>query len=160
MQLKITVIAIGFFLCAAILLGHPGRTERRESGQAVRFPSARTSKDGEIWLDWGVDRRTGFVDGYIKGRRDGHNAGCHAALAPNPGITSEPTDAARRCFAEEEKFTTVQVLDYVDEITSFYKQYPSDRDVPLNYVLDLISDRERKTSQQIHQHFLAPSVEH
>jgi len=136
--------------------------DAKQAGRA-RFPEARTSKDGEIWLIWSVDRRAGFVDGYIKGRHDGHNAGCHAAfriLLPKEGVVSEPTNPIRGCSAEEEHFTKGQVLDYVDEITTFYEQYPSDRDVPLNNVLDLISDKERRTGGQIHQWFLDPPTQH
>ncbi len=163
MQLKIAVIATGLLLSAAMIPVHlAGRAEGRESGQTVRFPGARTSKDGEIWLGWDVGRRTGYVDGYINGNRDGHNAGCHAAFhifLPKEGIISQPTNVISRCFAEEVHFTKGQAPDYISEITKFYEQYPSDRDAPLNYVLELISDRERKTAEQMHQYFLAPPRE-
>jgi hypothetical protein len=139
-------LGISFFYCLHIRAA-------MDNGHA-RFPGARTSKDGEMWLGWSADKRIGFVDGYINGRRDGHYAGCDAALRvlfPQPPGTVIPNNPWGRCADAADTFTKGEPTDYSDEITSFYQRFEADRDVPLDQVIHCLSDKQRQSADQIHQ---------
>ena len=39
---------------------------------------------------------------------------------------------------------------YASQITAFYQRYPEDRHIPVRTVLYMLSDREKKSLEQIH----------
>jgi hypothetical protein len=130
-------------------------TEPQSASGAARFPAARTRQEGHEWLKWTRSNRTAFVAGYVKGKEEGCLDGCSDA----EHVAAQATDAAAltsglllQCHQACDAFT--QPADvYGDAVTSFYEKFPSDQDIPITYVLQLLSDKNRKSSEQIHAHY-------
>lgn len=121
----------------------------------VHFPNARTSQDGEIWMKWDKSQRVGFIDGYIQGRRQGYQKGCGTAGELFSQRAVDTTyDLLGHCLGSEKGFTA-PIERYEEEITEFYKKYPTDLEVPMTYVLRFLSDEYGKDPEQIHEWYLS-----
>jgi hypothetical protein len=123
--------------------------------QTTRFPSARTQKDGDLWLGWDKSAREGFVRGYLSGYKTGHNEGCGEAIrffVPDGTVIKGP-DPDAHC-EKAQSFFSHKPDSYVEQVTTFYMTYPTDREVPLPLMLWLLSDEQGKAPEKIHQWFV------
>jgi hypothetical protein len=143
-----TIVALAILVSESSSSGHQ---------QSAKFPSARTSKDGDIWLSWHRSQRIGFLDGFRKGFKEGHQSGCNAAIdifIPGAGPIDSPASPYARCFDAQMRLSG-PLDQYEKEITAFYQRYPSDREIPLPAMLWLLSDSVRATIEEIHQCYLS-----
>jgi hypothetical protein len=123
----------------------------------VHFPEARISKDGDQWVMWDEGRRRAFIDGYMRGYKRGQTDGCAAAqhvaqkTSPEnaPDLMPDCVAAGIGTFSENKRDF------YVTRITEFYEQYPSDHEIPLDRIMNLISEKEQRTTAQIHAWYLS-----
>lgn len=154
-----TVSLIGIIVLTACSYSGVGQTNL---GQTVHFPSARTEKDGDTWIIWDKAQRLAFIDGYIQGNRDGHQKGCGTAeqlIAANAGAKKVINGLLKRCLESKASFTKAPD-DYEESITSFYQEYPQDREVPMRLVFQFMSDESGKTPEQIHAWFVSRERSH
>jgi hypothetical protein len=150
---------IGIMVLAACSYSRVGQTA---SGTTVHFPSARTEKDGDIWIVWDKAQRLAFIDGYIQGNRDGHQKGCGTAeqlIAANADARKVFNGLLMHCLESEASFTR-SPDDYEESISSFYQAYSQDREVPMRLVFQFMSDENRKTPAQIHAWFVSRGLVH
>lgn len=140
-----SVAALGIIVLMSLWYTH-GRVPL----QTTQFPSARTQRDGDIWLAWSKLAREGFVRGYLSGYKTGHNEGCGEAirfLVPDGTVIKGP-DPDAHCESVQSLFSQ-SPAHYAELITTFYATYSKDREVPLPMLLWLLSDQQSKSIQQI-----------
>ncbi len=123
---------------------------------------------GGEWLAWSPGERATFVNGFMAGYRQGSHGACEAAqeLFGEPGKMYRLGDdrhpsemPTARCLARTEeyskaKFSEASGLDvtaYTDVITEFYTKHPAYQGVPFVNLLNLLSDRNHKTADQLYQ---------
>jgi hypothetical protein len=150
MRKSTTATNLCLILCVTMWHARGGIPE-----QATRFPSARTQKDGDLWLAWDKSARDGFVRGYLSGYKNGHNEGCGEAIrffVPDGTVLKGP-DPVAHCENAQSLFS--QKPDhYAEEVTAFYTTYSKDREIPLPMMLWLLSDQENRTPERIHEWYL------
>jgi hypothetical protein len=137
-------------LCVAVWRARGGIPE-----QTTRFPSARTQKDGDLWLAWNKSMREGFVRGYLSGYKDGHNEGCGEAIrffVPEGTVLKGP-DPDAHC-ENAQSLLSQEPDQYAEQVTTFYTTYSTDREIPLPMMLWLLSDQQNKNPKQIHEWFV------
>lgn len=157
MKRMFTIVLFLAILTLPILLSQSGSNSQQQS---ARFPSARTSKDGDIWLNWDRSRRMGFIHGFREGTDQGHRLGCSAAMdifVPHEGPIYEPGDSLARCL-KAQMLLSRDLEHYEKEITSFYEQFQTDREIPLSVMLWLLSDSMRKSAPEIHECYVAGAI--
>jgi hypothetical protein len=156
------------YVCAFSAIGILGlaacsySASQTTSGNAVHFPSARTSKEGDSWIAWDKSQRLSFIDGYIQGNRDGHQNGCGTAeqlIASNAETSNAVNGLLMHCLASKPSFT-MSLDHYEGGITTFYQEYPPDREIPIRLVLQFMSDDSRKTPEQMHTWFVSQGRAH
>ena len=146
-------------LLAVVSFGHSAKSQT--NSRKIHFPNARTSKDGDIWLQWDRSHRLGFVEGYLRGNHDGHEKGCLSAQEVKSETSKTETSllGMTQCLKTEKSFSG-PVDIYANKITEFYQQFPSDREIPMIYVLTFLSDEDKKDFKQIHQWYLSLDAQH
>jgi hypothetical protein len=91
----------------------------------------------KMWLYWSTPERLAFLRGFVVAYRPALLRGCEFAFdhlkSTNPQGTQTLADTSL-CFEQEEPFDK-PVEDYEVSMTTFYKQYPEDDDVPLKFLL-------------------------
>ena len=123
------------------------------SSGTVHFPSARTVKDGDLWIGWDKVQRLAFINGYIQGNRDGHQKGCGTAeqIVAGGVVSKVMNELVTHCL-KSEAFTK-SPDNYAESITNFYQEYPQEREVPIRVLFQLMSDESGKTPEQMHAWF-------
>jgi hypothetical protein len=137
MMLTAILGLIGFsFECS-----EPGAKIPREPGTGVE------------WLKWDQETRSVFVFAYTGGYDRGGGEACVIADSFVPeGIGGDPLTGSllRKCLEQTREFPK-PVEYYVQKITEFCEEYPEDGEIPLVYVLPMLSDREDKSIEEIHE---------
>jgi hypothetical protein len=119
---------------------------------STRFPETRSMNEAKLWLHWSRAEQLAFVRGFVIAYKDGALRGCRMAFDALDHYTtsadnkSQPPDASI-CFSESARFDRT-VEYYEDSVTSFYKTYPDDDDVPIRFLIEELSAHE--TPLQIH----------
>lgn len=113
-------------------------------------------------MAWDKTQRLAFINGYVQGNRDGHQKGCGRAeqlIASDANASSAVNGLLKRCLASKASFT-MSLDHYEESITTFYQEYPPDREIPMRLVLQFMSDDSRKTPEQIHAWFASVGRAH
>lgn len=119
------------------------------------------------WLSWSPKERSTYVDGFITGYLQGTNRACDIAQqlfgdrsTHHLGDERHPSDMpAARCLAGVEKYSKTRYTDasgpdfsaYTDVITEFYTKHPEYRGIPFVRLLQLLSDSNNKTADELYQ---------
>jgi hypothetical protein len=105
--------------------------------------------EAKLWLYWSKAERIAFLRGFVVAYRDGAVRGCLHAFEHMPHTPAEDktTSGYAACFQEGTQFDR-DVSDYEISITSFYKTYPQDDDVPIRFLLKELASH--KTPAEIH----------
>jgi hypothetical protein len=122
---------------------------------------------GAEWLAWSPGERSTYVYGFISGYQEGTREACDTAerlfgdlKTYNLGDEHHPSDMpSARCLALVEeysnfKYTEALGLDftsYTNVITEFYTKHPEYQGIPFGNLLELLSDRNPKTADQLYQ---------
>jgi hypothetical protein len=138
MERKLMVAAV-----AALLIAFPScsMTPNYRPDSAyhdTRFPETRTVSEAKLWLSWSGAERLNFVRGFFAGYWHGYEHGCDY-LTP---ITQSRT-AAHDCWSKKPanlptggSLADDLVNQYANSMTTYYKSYPEDDDVPITVLLE------------------------
>jgi hypothetical protein len=103
--------------------------------------------EGRLWLSWSPERRQGFTYGYLWSYHQAYTQACIVADELNPGNGFDLH--VQHCFDRELSYP--QKLDYYEtKITTYYKQHPTDLDLPIDWLFLAFSDSENKSAEEIH----------
>lgn len=122
------------------------------ANRPTRFPETRSINAAKLWLDWSRDERLAFVKGFVIAYKDGVVKGCRIAFdafdrfTSSADIKGQPPDSSI-CFSENGRFDQT-VEYYEDSVTSFYRTYPVDDDVPIRLLIEEFS--AHKTPAEVH----------
>jgi hypothetical protein len=127
---------------------------RQQGGeyQTTRFPETRSVNEAKLWLHWSRDERLAFVKGFVIAYKDGVVKGCRIVFDASDRVTSSADIKGQLpdssiCFSENGRFDRT-VEYYEDSVTSFYRTYPVDDDVPIRVLIEEFSTH--KTPAEVH----------
>jgi len=105
--------------------------------------------EAKLWLYWSKAERLAFLRGFVVAYRDADLHGCLHAFErmPHAPARYKNTSGDAICFQVRFQFDR-DVRDYEISMTSFYRTYPQDDDVPIRFLL--IELASHKTSAEIH----------
>ena len=114
---------------------------------------------GAIWLRWSKEQRATYVTGYVRGVKKGYASGCRAAekIRPQQKFKNTELSSFGQCVAQAPSFSR-DPSTYQDEVTQFYNSFPKDRELAIDRVLDLLSDRESKSLTEIDKMYHSGSL--
>jgi hypothetical protein len=115
------------------------------------IPAATTAAQGQQWLTWSEETQLQYTSGFLSGFAIGFREGCQSGeklYSPRlpAGLPAEKCILTTPAYSEF-------LEHYVQEVTSYYKSFPSDRNVPINRVLEAISDSRHLSQQKMHEYF-------
>jgi hypothetical protein len=132
--------------------------------------SAHTEKadfqhPGALWLSWSLQERNNFANVYIQGYETGMYQACKAVndLSLQDDLNSKGPDYKphqfhyERCRAGVGEYTKYKMSPstepdfspYTDIITAFYTQHPEYRNIPFVYLMQFLTDKENKTTEEL-----------
>jgi hypothetical protein len=115
---------------------------------STRFPETRSMSEAKLWLYWSKDERLAFLRGFVIAYRDGAVHGCLDAFERFAHANSaETTFDNAGCYQGRKQFDR-DVGEYETFMTSFYKTYFQDDDVPIRFLLEELASH--KTPAEIH----------
>lgn len=151
------IMATGLFLLSLIACN----SHSSFSGQAFSF-----AHSGAEWLSWSKTERENFVFGYVDGYEAGVGRACSATddlfdkdKPRIPGYDNVPsTFPSARCRAFMARYTAFKsdvspgpdVGQYVDVITEFYTKRPEYRNIPFEYLMDVLAGNKAKTADDLY----------
>jgi len=111
----------------------------------------RTAGQGKVWLAWAPSERERFLFGYLQGYNAGFASGCRKYFDANPPVSINLKDSPlQACMLQRPQYSK-DIKEYTSQITSYYQEFPGDKDVPIVWLLQAFSDSENKTLQEIHK---------
>jgi hypothetical protein len=143
---------IAVLLCLLFIPLSCSRFRQSTEYHSTRFPETRSVNEAKLWLQWSRDERLAIVRGFVVGYKNGAVNGCRAAFdafehsSASANIKSLPPDSSI-CFSANSRFDRT-VEYYADCVTTFYKTYPVDDDVPIRVLMEQFADH--KTPAEIH----------
>jgi hypothetical protein len=150
--MKIIATTSCLFILCIHLIASPVPVPPQNTGRV--YPNDRTGDDGKLWLGWDHAKRQGYVLGYVYGQTRGYRDGCLAfedAARSNSELNLK-TSPLQKCMSKEPQYPK-DADHYEAQITAFYEQYPTDRNMPLGEIFRLLSDGRANTLDEIHQSF-------
>jgi len=118
---------------------------------ADRTAGQRVCCQGDQWLNWSLEQRNNFVYGYFVGYNHGYMMGCSHGTEdwPKPAKPGFENIPINKCLEQALDFSK-GTEHYAKSITEFYKQYPQDRDIYFDEVLEQLG--KGLTLEQIHDY--------
>jgi hypothetical protein len=122
------------------------RSRQSTEYHSTRFPETRSVNEAKLWLQWSRAERLAFVRGFVIGYKDGAVSGCRSAFdafehySTSANIKSPSPDSSI-CFSVNSRFDQTAEY-YADCVTTFYKTYAVDDDVPIRFLIEQFSDHE------------------
>jgi len=107
---------------------------------------------GERWSEWSADTRVQYVEAYVLGHQRGFYEACEVALKANLPETATRQRSVEDCQGKNPRYS-MNMEDYVDLITNYYRTYPDDLNLDLSELLGAFSDSEHLSIQQVHQYY-------
>ena len=101
---------------------------------------------GEVFLTWPFPVREWFVESAFAGFKAGYDEACHDRLGGEERDKNSQMSACPSTNRLDNK-----AIAYAKQMTEFYTRYPSDRDLPLNYLIRMLLAPKPKTLEEIHQ---------
>lgn len=121
---------------------------------------------GTQWLSWSSTERSNFVYGYTQGYEEGMYRACKAVEdlskkdeLSHVGQGSSPhTFPYARCRAGVDEYSGFKIdvttgpdfHTYTDTITEFYTKHPEYRNIPFLYLMQFLTDKERKSADDLY----------
>lgn len=145
-------IVLSLFLVCAV--GCNSRQSSHDAASPVYF-------GGADWMAWNNSQRDAVVVGYIDGLREGIGEACEFAEGPNDmrnGALSDPShDAVAKCRANTTKYSRCNEGTskgpicgfYAQVITTFYTKHPEYQNMPIEYLMYYLSDKEHKNADDL-----------
>jgi hypothetical protein len=117
----------------------------------IPLSGQRMGSLGDVWLKWSTLDKDIFVGAYVAGYTSGRESGCRAGVSEPPGKDHAASDGdlSVRCTQDLGDFDKSSAY-LIKRITDFYKQYPGDRDLTPNEILNLVG--RGLSSEEIHIH--------
>ncbi len=134
----LTILLLSFCLRDSGIQKHPHYDHDMMGGQ------------GRMWLGWSAQQQKSFVFGYLWGYQLGFNSACLAydeATPPKSGFSLN-NRPLHKCKLQQLDFSK-DVEYYAEQISTFYKRFPTDDDVPVSWLVQAFSDSEGKTLEEI-----------
>ena len=105
--------------------------------------------DGRTWVNWTSDQQHTFLIGYLEGYHLGFGSACVADFDASPQTTFKLNDSPlQKCKTQELSFS--KGLNLAEEMTTFYKKFPTDVELPIAWLVQAFSDSEHKTLEEVH----------
>lgn len=132
---------------------------------ASQVPQGQLERGGQ-WLSWTEGERNAYVYGLISGYLTGSLEACRAAddlfevgQPHSLGDEHHPSEVpSARCLAKRDDYSDCKLTPatsdcgaYTKVITEFYTKHPEFRGIPFVNLIRLLSDRNRKTADELFQ---------
>lgn len=132
---------------------------------SIGMKKADFQHPGILWLSWSPAERNDFANVYIQGYETGMYQACKAVNdlsqqddLNNTGPDYKPHqfryDRCRAGVGEYSKYkispsTGPDFSSYTDIITAFYTQHPEQQNIPFVYLMQFLTDKENKTTEEL-----------
>jgi len=114
------------------------------------------STEGGRWLEWGMEAKYEYVQGYVTAYQRGFYEACGVSAGSDSQSARSDELSVDQCRQKTPRYSK-NLSDYADEITQYYRKYPDDLNVALSELLEAFSDSRHLTLEQTHA-FYAPSA--
>jgi hypothetical protein len=113
--------------------------------------------EGDDWLRWNQPRRDAYVSGYILGYYRGYELGCEHGLENGARSATPSSENSPGGICSDKGFDFSKGSDYFSkEVTAFYRQYPENRDLLIDELLDQLGKGDSTKAIHDHPPFPAP----
>lgn len=150
-----------FVLALALSLSSCSNSRSSESTSNLGTKPIETGPSiaGDNWLKWDKSSRLAFVIGNLRGYWDGLGAGCGEAkilaksLSGVSGLTEEVVEQMRFRCVNKLKLSSRSFESYEEVITQFYNQYPEDKSVEVQDIMQLLAydSDDKLTPDELHK---------
>jgi hypothetical protein len=131
---------VGVWIAVVIFLSTLSSTQQTTPIRPLPLPDARIGANGEgaegnEWMNWSADRRSGYVQGVLVGSTWGYLQACAEAGVIAHSVPDLQNDCLKQ--APNVRFSAEQ---YVALMTEFYSKYPQDRALSMRRLLTKLSE--------------------